>query len=594
MLAERISTAILILDLGGQYCHMIKRSLVDLGIDCDIVSVSPEVVTIDPRLVSEYGGIILSGGPQSVHDVGAPRINPALLSLNVPILGICYGHQLLAQMLGGIVGGAQELSEFGAAQLTVTAVDPLLEETPETQTVWMSHQDVVHCPPPDCVVTSTTDRCTVASFRHQEKPIFGLQFHPEVSHTEYGSTILQNFMGVCGAKPIEQKQLVTKIVDQIKDFVGDRKVLFFVSGGVDSTVAFFLTAMALHPQQLMAVYVDTGFMRKYETHDILDLFDRLNYRECLEIKDWGRQFHDALMGVYDPEEKRKIIGRTFVEVQGAVLAQYLNDDWILGQGTIYPDVIESGPGAAAKIKTHHNQCAEVQELVRQGRVLEPLRDLYKDQVRQIGRQLGIPQRFVDRWPFPGPGLAIRCLCATEDAIVNPLPPYMGLHGGYECIRVPLRSVGVQGDTRTYRTTMAVRGPLNKRDLIALTREYSEDRVIVHLAGNVDLNTGRVVASMMTQSRINTLREADQIVQAAMNGKEHLVWQLPVVLIPLTFGRGESIVLRPIQSRDAMTADFVLLPNSVLNRITHRIMALFEVDAVFLDVSSKPPSTIEWE
>jgi GMP synthase (glutamine-hydrolysing) len=279
-----------------------------------------------------------------------------------------------------------------------------------------------------------------------------------------------------------------------------------------------------------------------------------------------------------------------MDVQRVVLTECLDSGWLLGQGTIYPDVIESGPGTAAKIKTHHNQCEEVQELIRQGRVLEPLRDLYKDQVRQIGHQLGIPKRFVERWPFPGPGLAIRCLCTREESPVVEI----GQIGPYECVRVPLRSVGVQGDARTYRTTMAVRGPMSKPELTEFARQHPDDRVILHLAGDVDLKAGTVVPATLTDTRIATLSEADYIVRAAMIGKEHLVWQLPVVLIPRRFRHGESIVLRPVQSRDGMTADFVLLPEKVMKQITDRLIGLWGVDAVFLDFTSKPPSTIEWE
>lgn len=584
--------SILIIDLGGQYCHMISRTLGDLGIPSDIRDPS---VTFDE--MRGYDGIILSGGPQSVYEAGSPTIHRQIVDLGiVPILGLCYGHQLLARMLGGTVTKSDP--EYGSTAITMIAVDPILEGTPDEQIVWMSHGDSVISMPERVIVSSSSKDCPVVSFHHMDKPFYGLQFHPEVAHTENGRQMLQNFADICGIKPIPMADRIASIIEQIKQTVGDKNVLFFVSGGVDSTVAFVLCAKALNPDQLRAIYVDTGFMRKTEAHDIQDCFDRLGLSDRLIFCDESNRFMSALNGVIDPEDKRKIIGRLFVNAQSRATKNVgVTADWMLGQGTIYPDVIESGKGSAATIKTHHNRCPEIQELIQKGQVIEPLREFYKDQVREIGHSLGIPAHFVERWPFPGPGLAIRCLCTNNSDAIVPIEQcdqYDGVSGLYELGRVPLRSVGVQGDARTYRTTLAVKGPLNKCDLTVLARLFPEDRVIAHIAGTIDLRGGRVVPATITPARIAILRSADHIVRSAMIGHEHLVWQFPVVLIPLSFGRGETIVLRPVASRDGMTANFVIPPNSVLDRISNAIMAMRVIDAVFLDVSDKPPATIEWE
>ena len=574
--------SLLIIDLGGQYCHLIKRTFGDYHIAAEIRG---PWVSIEQA--KEYSGIILSGGPQSVNDTGSPSIDPAFLELGVPVLGICYGHQLLASMLGGTV--CKTAPEYGPIKINFIDRHPLFTGLPTVMTVWMSHGDSVIRLSDHLKLNAISFDCPVVAFSDRLRRIYGVQFHPEVAHTEYGSTILKNFADLCGEKPHASVNRIDEIIGHIQQFVGDRKVLFFVSGGVDSTVAFALCAKALPKEQLLGAYVDTGYMRKTDSHDLMDCFNRLGYDDRILQIDRSAEAMTLLKSIVDPEEKRRIIGRIFVDVQRDILQQHVADDWLLGQGTIYPDVIESGPDGAATIKTHHNQCVEVQEMIQQGRVIEPLRELYKDQVRDIGHQLGIPRHFVEKWPFPGPGLAIRCLCSPTIGTLIPV-----LDEDYECYRLSLRSVGVQGDARAYRTTLAAHGPLDKQALTDLSHRYQHERIILHLGGKRELSNARVKRALMTRKRISMLREADYVVQNEMLGREGLVWQFPVVLIPLSFAGGESIVLRPVGSRDGMTANFVIPPHEILDGIVSRILEIRGIDAVFLDISDKPPATIEWE
>lgn len=569
--------SLLIIDLGGQYCHLIKRTLSDYNISAEIRG-----PWVTPEIARTYQGIILSGGPQSVYEANASTIDPDLLGLGLPILGICYGHQLLAKMLGGMV--EPTASEYGPTMIMFVHRLPLFAAFQQNAKVWMSHGDSVTRLPEGFVLNAMSFDCPIVAFSDPRRKFFGVQFHPEVVHTEHGASVLKHFADLCGVAPQAAVDHIEQITARIREFVGDRKVFFFVSGGVDSTVAFALCAKALQPDQLLAVYVDTGFMRRNDINDLLDCFDRIGFSDRLKVIDRSNQFMTALQGVVDPEEKREIVGRLFVETQSDVLSK-LDGDWLLGQGTIYPDTIETG----GKIKTHHNQCAEVQDMIRQGRVIEPLRELYKDQVREIGHQLAIPKYFVDRWPFPGPGLAIRCLASITAG------PVIAVDAGddYLAYRLPLRSVGVQGDARSYRTTMMVSGPLNKKLLAELSHRFQHDRIILQLGGP-DLAKGHVIRATITPTRTELLRNADYIIQTEMLGREILVWQFPVVLIPLSFEGGESIVLRPVGSRDGMTANFVIPPHEILDGIVTRVMAIGGIDAVFLDVSDKPPATIEWE
>lgn len=604
MTRQENSQEIAIVDLGGQYCHMISRRLRDIGVWSTIVPPS-----LTPEDAKKYSGIILSGGPQSVFDEKSPKIDRELLFIDRPVLGICYGHQLLAKELGGDVRSGSQ--EYGPSNLELKEKDSnsIFEGTPLQQRVWMSHSDSVEAPPAGVQVLASTARCKIAAFGDKKRKLFGVQFHPEVSHSRYGRDLLSNFaLTICDVEadrtPTER---VERLTQRIRDEVGDKSVFFLVSGGVDSTVAFALCARALPKERVLGVYVDTGMMRAQETEELRGLLSEVGIAERLRVRDESSRFLDALKGVTDPEEKRAIIGRLFLDVQSQACREYGIDQdvWLIGQGTIYPDTIESGgnDGKADVIKTHHNRCREMKELIEAGLVIEPLKEFYKDEVRQIGADLGLPDRLTQRWPFPGPGLAIRCLCTERDvptaAHVAELPEFPD----YKAIGLPIRSVGVQGDARTYREVVAVEGKVDYPSLERLSSHLcnvgrAHNRVILRLAGGSVERPTLLAGRTIETKRLDLLRAADFIVRERMmaDNLTDAVWQFPVILIPVSFGDrpGESIVLRPVDSEDGMTASFSHLPEPVLTGIATEIAKLPGVSAVFLDISDKPPATIEWE
>jgi len=599
---------IAVIDLGGQYCHLIARRLRDVGVEPTICA--PDVA---PKQLQDCAGVILSGGPQSVYNPEAPKIRRGLLHLGVPVLGICYGHQLLAKMLGGHV--TKRDGEYGPAQLDVKVSDTLFRKTPRSQQVWMSHADAVTRLPKGAAAMASTERCENAAFADFRRHLFGVQFHPEVVHTEHGQDILKNFVrSVCKIrKRSAPTDRIPLLIEQIRQTVGERSVFFLVSGGVDSTVAFVLCARALPKERILGLYVDTGLMRERETAELRANLAALGLVDRLMVRDASALFLKKLRGVTEPEKKRHIIGRLFVEIQSDAMQENGIDPahWLLGQGTIYPDTIESGgaAGRAALIKTHHNRCDEIRELIRQGRVIEPLSEFYKDEVRQVGRALGLAPRLTHRWPFPGPGLAIRCLCSTIRGKAERLSSASAdtvRAAGCRGVLLPLQSVGVQGDERTYRKVVAVRHDTGRIDYdrmqelsTALCNVHTEtNRVILFLAGGskLRLENARIRRTSITRQRVELLRKADFIVRMVMeaHGLTDDVWQFPVVLAPISFRGGETIVLRPVNSEDGMTANFARLPPRFLKGVARKIARLAGVDAVFLDITNKPPATIEWE
>ena len=598
--------SIAIVDLGGQYCHLISRRLRDLSIHSDVIE--PNVPAHE---LSGYAGVILSGGPSSVYDEYSLTVDREVFALGIPVLGICYGHQLLAKSLGATVERGS--SEYGLTRLAVAEANSLFEGTPGQQGVWMSHSDSVKILPKGLTVLARTARCEIAAFADLDRKLYGVQFHPEVAHTEYGTPVLENFAKrICEIKEkAAVADQVAGLVHQVRLKVGNKSVFFLVSGGVDSTVAFALCAKALPRENILGVYVDTGLMREKETTELRRTIDALDLGDRLKVRNESERFLKALEGITDPEQKRHIIGRLFVDVQSEAMLEYGIDsqEWLIGQGTIYPDTIESGgrTGRAAVIKTHHNRCKEIVHLLSMGRVVEPLTEFYKDEVRRIGVEIGLDQKLTNRWPFPGPGLAIRCLCSAasteESARPIELPPE---YAAYKAVRLPLRSVGVQGDGRTYREVVALLGPMYKKtdyeSLQNLSAELcnvgmAHNRVIVHVAGNVGrLEEAGIVPKKMDRKRIEVLRAADFVVRTIMekSGLADEVWQFPVVLIPMRFNEGETIVLRPVNSVDGMTASFARLPLKVLHQIGNAVVSIGGIDAVFLDITDKPPATIEWE
>jgi len=581
---------ITVLDTGGQYTHLIARRVRELGVYADVQPSDTPASDLRGRK-----GIIISGGPASVLESGSPDIDPNLLGSGIPVLGICYGHQLIARHLGGRVEKGSR-GEYGLAHLSVSCNDALWAGVQNSQ-IWMSHFDIVAAVPAGFRIIGCSEVSGVAAMSDPERKLFGIQFHPEVVHTHAGRRVLENFVfSICGAvKDWDVSQRVPVVEEQIRGTVDDQSVFFFVSGGVDSTVAYTLCLRALGSERVFGIYVDTGLMRKAETEFVRGIFNELGARNFL-VDSAAGEFLTALNGIYDPEEKRLAIGEQFVKVQERILAteHFLDGRWILGQGTIYPDTIESGGTAKADlIKTHHNRVAGIQALIDSGRIVEPLSSFYKDEVREIGRELGVPERFLSRHPFPGPGLAIRCLCSERNGTVTEIP---------DGFLLPVRTVGVQGDARSYRNVLALARTPTRADVDtiapALTNTRSDINRVVALCGaRAALGTLTIFEAAITKERLDILREADAVVRefCSKTGFEDQVWQFPVVLLPAgTKEAPESVVLRPINSVDGMTADVVLMPLEMIDELTQQILAIPQVAAVFYDLTHKPPGTIEWE
>ncbi len=540
--------------------------------------------------------MILSGGPSSVYAEGSPQVDMALYSAGPAVLGICYGLQLMAHGLGGEVTPGEQ-GEYGKATLRILTREGLLDGLDDSEPVWMSHRDRVTRPPAGFALMAETDTCPVSAIGDRARRLYGVQFHPEVVHTRRGRRVLENFLfDICGCvRDWEPSRQLPEIERQIREMAADRNVLFFASGGVDSTVAVALCLRALGPGRLHAAYVDTGLMREGETEFVRATFEKMA-EGIFEVVDASAQFLGALDGAMEPERKRHIIGEEFVRVQEAILERghFLDGQWILGQGTIYPDTIESGGTQQADlIKTHHNRVAGIQRLIEQNRLVEPLRDLYKDEVRTIGRMLGVPDALLDRHPFPGPGLAIRCLCSGEPGALRAIEDGMFV--------APVRTVGVQGDSRTYRSMLVIPHPPSERwiDSASAIVNHRADvnRAVSRCAGLDDLESLSVRPSRLTAERLDRLRAADAIVRrmALESHFENETWQFPVVLIPLgSTERPDSIVLRPIYSVDGMTASPVLMSAALLERMSNAILEVAGVSSVFYDLTSKPPATIEWE
>jgi GMP synthase (glutamine-hydrolysing) len=580
---------ITVLDAGGQYCHLIARKVRELGVYAEVAASETPASSLAGRK-----GIIISGGPSSVYDPGSPTIDPALLSSGIPILGICYGQQLMAHLLDGGSVQKGDKGEYGFAQLDLTASDSLFRGVSGRQQVWMSHRDLVVQAPDGFEVLATTATCPVAAMASSARRLYGLQFHPEVAHTPCGKTILANFLfDVCACtEDWDPAGQLRSLEEHIRQTAAGRNVFFFVSGGVDSTVAYTLCLRALGPDRVHGTYVDTGMMREGETEFVRTQFVALGARAFF-IEDARERFLSALAGITDPEQKRHVIGEKFVEVQQRILESehYLDGQWILGQGTIYPDTIESGGSAKADlIKTHHNRVAGIQKLIDAGRILEPLSSFYKDEVRAIGRELGLAAELLDRHPFPGPGLAIRCLCTDREASPEKVD---------EGWILPVRSVGVQGDSRTYRPVLAVEDVPGSEDQVAdlTNRRPDVNRIvgIAHTCGPVA--SLKVTPAHLTAERLDRLRRADAIVRklSLESGFDRTVWQFPVVLVPLGIPqRPDSVVLRPVDSVDGMTARAVHLPPDLLAQMVRELMQVEGVAGVFYDLTNKPPATIEWE
>jgi len=467
---------VLIFNFGAQYAQLIARRVRELHVHSEIV---PPTTTAERVGELAPKGIILSGGPASVYQQGAPGLDSRVLEMGVPVLGICYGEQLLAHMLGGRVGPGQT-KEYGRTEIEIVGPSVLFAGLQRHLDCWMSHGDIVLEAPPGFSVTARSANSPAAAIENPQQKIFGIQFHPEVSHTPFGRQLLANFLyQVCGCKgEWTARSIAERAVEQVRDQVGERaRVLCAVSGGIDSMLTAALVARAVG-ERLTSVFVDHGLLRKGEREEVVEAYER-HIGPNLRVVDAKRRFLERLRGVADPEQKRKVIGEEFVAVFEEE-ASRLGPFEFLAQGTLYPDVVESGGGVTARIKGHHNVAGLPERM--QFRLVEPLRNLFKDEVRRLGEEVGLPESIVWRQPFPGPGLAVRIIGAvTEerletvreaDAIVREEVKRAGLTREiFQAFAVltPVQSVGVMGDQRTYRNVLAVRAVTSED---AMTAEWA--------------------------------------------------------------------------------------------------------------------------
>ena len=455
---------ILVLDFGGQYNQLIARRVREQHVYAEIRSY--DRVTLEELKTGAYCGIIFTGGPNSVYTSEAPRFDAEILKLGIPILGICYGAQLLAYLAGGAVSRAEDTSEYGKTMLRVSD-DPLFSGVPTESVCWMSHTDYISALPPDFRITATTDKCPCAAFSAPERRLYGVQFHPEVTHTDYGRQILHRFLfSVCHCKgDWNAGDYADRMISQYRESLAGKKVLLALSGGVDSSVAAVLLHKAIG-QNLICVFVDHGLLRKNEGDEVEAIF-RNKFGVNLIRVDASERFLKKLAGVTEPEKKRKIIGEEFIRVFEDEAKKIRHVD-VLAQGTIYPDVIESGKGASATIKSHHN-VGGLPDVISFDEIIEPLREFFKDEVRTVGTMLGLPRELVWRQPFPGPGLAVRIIGAITkekimllqeaDAIFREEITKVQLEQApdqFFAVLTDMHTVGVMGDARTYGYTVALR------------------------------------------------------------------------------------------------------------------------------------------
>ena len=613
---------IIVLDFGSQYAHLIAKRFRALGYYSEIALPSASLSEIEGAK-----GIVLSGGPASVYDENIPAFNKSILDSDVPILGLCYGHQLMAQHYGGTVEKG-EAGEFGIAHLTIdkNTASPLFSGIASPMQVWMSHQDEVTKIADGFERTGSTENCKYAALQNLAKKRFSLQFHCEVSDTPCGNAVFENFAQVCGMeKNWDEKAVLEMIISDIRREAKDKNVLLFLSGGVDSSVTFALLNKALGQDRVLGLHIDNGFMRKGESKAVAEHYRAAGFTNFI-VEDASERFLKAVSGLTDPQKKRVAVGETFIEVRNAIVAERHLDgeSWMLAQGTLYPDIIESGGTKNSNvIKTHHNRVEGIQSLIEKGLIIEPLKNLYKDEVRNIGKKLGLASSLIRRHPFPGPGLSINVLCSDGTMSEKDKSDFKNAEKEIEAMSIPLsqtvmnryalpvRSVGVQGDFRTYRfpavlsfETLAGGFYRTPEDWDALEAASSYitnkasfiNRTLIRLYRKPGVKLS-LQKGYCDKWRLDRLREADAIAIEGLyeSGWYDKVFQHLTIALPYASSPDRaSFVLRPVCSEDVMTARFAHLPQNVLERIVQKIAALPFVDAVYYDATNKPPATFGWE
>jgi GMP synthase (glutamine-hydrolysing) len=602
--------AIAVIDFGGQYAHLIATKVRRNRVLAEIRQPDDPIDAF-----RKYRGIIISGSPALSSHGEDSEYTKAIYDLDVPILGFCFGHQEIAKRYGGeVIHGGRE---WGHAEMHIVRDHPLFLGLSKKEVVWMSHFDTVSAIGPDfeelgySFLGAGGAEHRYAAIGSDRLRRYGFQFHPEVDDTAHGDEMIANFvLGICGCAPSwTMERYVEEQVAKIRAQVGERSVFLLASGGVDSTVAARLFGMALGPERLHMLHVDNGMMRKGESAGVLEMFGELGLAENLHFVDASETFLAALAGAVEPERKRAIIGETFIDVFEAEAKRLGIEGHLLGQGTIYPDTIETGGTKRADtIKTHHNRVPIVERMIAEGRVVEPLADLYKVEVRELGERLGIPREAVWRQPFPGPGLGVRLLCsrgesaADEVAAIRESVAAIGRRYGLEAVPLPIKSVGVKADLRSYEHPVMVSGDAPFERLIEAAGTMYKDvaginRCVWNLAKTVPQRF-EPLAATMTRDRLDLLREADHIVMEGLrrHGLYDAIWQCPTVLVPLRVdGRGEELcVVRPIHSERAMTATAANLPPALVAELCSAILSLPGISGLALDLTSKPPGTIEWE
>jgi GMP synthase (glutamine-hydrolysing) len=590
---------IAVLDFGGQYAHLIANRIRRIGVYTEIFQPN-----VDESKLDGYAGIIFSGGPSSVYEDDRPDFNPKILDIKLPKLGICYGHQLINQTLGGEVTPG-EVKEYGVAILKlVNENHPLLKGLPAESAMWMSHGDQVTKTANGFKTIASTDDCIQAAVANDDEKIYGIQFHPEVTHSEYGMKLLENFVDICEcSKTWNTASYLDELTNNLKKQVGDKNIFLLVSGGVDSTVAFVLLNKIFGKERVLGLHIDNGLMRKDESKAVND-FLKENDMDNLVISDATDLFLKNLDKKYLPEEKRKIIGDTFLDVKDIEIEK-LNLDpekWLLAQGTIYPDTIESGgTNNAEVIKTHHNRVEAVMELLEKGLIIEPLAELYKDEVRSLGEELGIPHDLVWRHPFPGPGLGVRLLCSPNagDMAKNTqeLDAFLK-ENSLTGKTLPIKSVGVQGDGRTYASPFVLETELDWKECekysTLITNTFSEiNRVVYHVSP--ENSKFELIEQYSQKAPLNFLRDIDSLCTKFLIDKNIYseIWQMPVVLLPLKYNDKPVVVIRPVCSTEAMTASFYEMDKALLAELS-KILKEAGLGALLYDITHKPPATIEWE